>query len=181
MMPAPQYSTRTDGIVVPARSIDSIAASAAVLRKHLCLEGKEYFPVVEVYEVLHMLYENGRFEVWETSEMGQDEGRTYPHDNLILLREDVYEGACDGVPRDRFTMCHELGHLMMHREMALSRIDPQKPPIIYCNSEWQADTFASHLMMPQALLANYSSVAETVKAFGVSAQAAQVRLRKKKA
>ncbi|MBV5337480.1 MAG: ImmA/IrrE family metallo-endopeptidase, partial [Deltaproteobacteria bacterium] len=85
-----------------------------------------------------------------------------------------YEGACAGEGRDRFTMCHELGHLLMHRGVALSRIDPDNPPKIYRNSEWQADTFASYLMMPKDLIAD-SSYHRVTAEFGVSLEAAWAR------
>jgi len=169
------FKTRTDGIVVPARKKADIASNADLLRKVLGLEDRPYFPVVEVYEALDLLYPEARFEVWEMREMGPDHGRTYPDQNLILIREDVYERAADGEGRDRFTMCHELGHLMMHRGVALSRIDPRSPPPIYRNSEWQADTFASHLMMPTRLLTQSSSVKEAMSMFGVSFEAAWAR------
>ena len=169
------FTTRAEGIVVPARSKDNIAANASLMRKFLELEDVPYFPVVDVYEVLDLMYEGASFEVREMHEMGDDHGRTYPDRNLIYIREDVYERANDGAPRDRFTMCHELGHLMMHRGVALSRIDPRQPPKIFRNSEWQADTFASFLLMPRKLLQNYSSVMSVAAAFGVSFEAATVR------
>lgn len=174
MAPIPQ-KTRTDGIVVPPRSKENIAMNAALLRKHLQLENKLYFPVDKVYEALNLLYEGADFEVLPEEEMGDDHGRTYPDKNLIYIREDVYERACEGIGRDRFTMCHELGHLMMHRRVALSRIDPRNPPKIYRNSEWQADTFASYLMMPPSLVAQCGSVFAMQEEFGVSFEAAWVR------
>lgn len=174
MPPAPQYKTRTDGIVVPARSKADIAENAAVLRKFLSLEQRPFFPVVEVYEALDLLYEGARFEVLEEHEMGGDHGRTYPDRNLIFIREDVYKRACQGEGRDRFTMSHELGHLLMHRGVALSRIDPAAPPPIYMNSEWQADTYASFLMMPKDLLATHT-MRDTQSNFGVSFEAAWAR------
>jgi hypothetical protein len=175
MPQAQNFKTRTDGIVVPARKKADIAANAELLRKFLDLEDRSYFPVVEVYEALDLLYPDAYFEVREEHEMGPDHGRTYPDRNVIHIRLDVYERAARGEGRDRFTMCHELGHLMMHRGVALSRIDPRSPPKIYMNSEWQADTFASYLMMPTALLAKSSGVNKAMAEFGVSFEAAWAR------
>jgi hypothetical protein len=178
-MPGSKYTTRIDGIVVPARSKADIAGVANLVRKLFGVDQRAFFPVMEVYELLDLLYEDASFEPLGMHEMGEDHGRTYPDRNLIHLREDVYERAGDDHPRDRFTMCHELGHLMLHRNVALSRIDPFKPPKIFRNSEWQADTFASHLLMPQDLLDRYRSVESVMEAFGVSSQAAAARLSKK--
>lgn len=174
-----KYTTRIDGIVVPARSTADIASMANLLRKHFGLDQKAFFPVMEVYEALDLLYEDARFECLEVREMGEDHGRTYPDRNLIHLREDVYERADEDFPRDRFTMCHELGHLMLHRKVALSRIDPAKPPKIFRNSEWQADTFASHLLMPEDLLVRHRTIPSVMHEFGVSSQAVAARLNKK--
>jgi hypothetical protein len=173
------YSTRIDGTVVPARSKADIAVMANLVRESFGVDKRPFFPVMEVYELLDLLYENASFESLETHEMGEDHGRTYPDRNLIHLRRDVYDGAGEHHPRDRFTMCHELGHLILHRNVALSRIDPLKPPKIFRNSEWQADTFASHLLMPQGLLERYTTVESVMEAFGVSSQAAAARLSKK--
>jgi hypothetical protein len=169
------FKNRTEGTVVPARSKENIAANAAILREFLKLSDRSYFPVMEVYEVLHYLYQDASFEVRTMAEMGGDHGRTYPDRHLIYIREDIYERAHAGNARDRFTMCHELGHLMMHQGVALSRIDPINPPKIYRNSEWQADTFASYLLMPKNQLCNYYAVTQIAGDFGVTLEAAFAR------
>ena len=170
-----KFSTRTDGVIVPPRSKQNIAANAQVVRQFLQLENYAYFPVVDVYERLDLMFEGARFEVLEEAEMGDEHGRTYPDRGLIQIRNDVYERAADGEPRDRFTLCHELGHLMMHRGIALSRIDPTSPPKIYCNSEWQADIFASYLLIPPDLLESCASIPRVMAEFGVSFEAARAR------
>jgi|ERR1039457_478852 Zn-dependent peptidase ImmA (M78 family) len=170
-----QYTTRTDGTVVPAQSAENIALIANAVRKYLGITDTAFFPVVKVYELLGHLIDGADFEIHTKEEMGEDHGRTYPDKKVILIREDVYEGADKGMPRDRFTMCHELGHLVMHQGLALSRIDPKNPPKIYRNSEWQADKFASFLLMPKYLLEKCDSIYHVVEIFGVSYEAAEAR------
>lgn len=174
-MQPPARKTRLEGTVVPPRSKDNIVGNAMAIRQFLKLDAIPYFPVAKIYELLSLMFENASFEVLEDDELGDDHGRTYPDRHLIQLPNSVYERACDGEGRDRFTMCHELGHLMMHRGIAFSRIDPFRPPKIYCNSEWQADTFASHLMMPSKFVAQCVSVDQLVDTFGVSLEAALAR------
>jgi len=65
-----------------------------------------YFPITHVYEVLDYLVDDAYFEIRDNNEMGDDHGRTYPDKGVILIREDVYDGACAGKPRDRFTLAH---------------------------------------------------------------------------
>lgn len=167
--------TRRNGIVVPPRSNDDIAQVADTVRQVLGLAEIPYFPVLRVYEFLHQLVPEACFEVRELHEMGCDHGRTFPDKGRIWIREDVYERAAVGEGRDRFTMCHEMGHLLLHRGVALSRIDPEQPPKTYCNSEWQADKFASFLLMPRSLLIDRPSIAEAQQKFGVSFDAANAR------
>ncbi len=166
---------RRDGLLVPPRSNNDIALVADAVRSALGLQNSSYLPIVKLYEFLDEIVPEASFEVRELHEMGNDHGRTYPEHGVILIREDVYERAYEGEGRDRFTMCHELGHLLLHRGVAFSRIDPDRPPVTYCNSEWQADKFASYLLMPRVLLAECESVAEAQKLFGVSFHAAYAR------
>jgi Zn-dependent peptidase ImmA (M78 family) len=91
-----------------------------------------------------------------------------------LIRQDVYARADAGEGRDRFTMCHELGHLILHRDLALSRVDPSRPSKLYCNSEWQADKFASFLLMPRSLVEGIA-LRDAQEVFGVSLDAARAR------
>ena len=64
----------------------------------------------------------------------------------IALREDVYEGAWSGNRRDRFTVSHELAHFLIHRTVMMARASGNNHKI-FCDSEWQADTFAGTLLM----------------------------------
>ncbi|WP_374514720.1 ImmA/IrrE family metallo-endopeptidase [Niveibacterium sp.] len=169
------YSSRRDGMVVPPRTNVSINKLAAVVRDSFGLTGRKFFPIVELYELLDELVPGASFEVLEPHEMGDDHGLTRPDRGVISLRSDVYEGAFNGRPRDRFTMAHELGHLLMHRQVTLKRVDPAAPPKIYCNSEWQADKFSSYLLLPTHLIREYDSLELVAADFGVSYEAAQAR------
>jgi hypothetical protein len=169
---------RKEGVIVPPMSEDAIAGAARVLRRVLGLEQVRRLPIEMVYEMLWLFDDDARFEVVEDSLLGSDEARTYPDRSLILLRESVYDGAAHGECRSRFTMCHELGHLGLHRGVSFARIDPAAPPKIYENSEWQADVFASHLLMPTHLIQGYTCVEAVMGDFGVSRAAAITRLTK---
>lgn len=169
---------RKEGVVVPPMSEGAIAAAAHALRRVLNLERVRYLPVVMVYEMLWLFDDEARFEVVEDEFLGADDARTYPERSLILLRQSVYDGAAQGECRARFTLSHELGHLGLHRGVSFARINPAAPPKIYQNSEWQADVFASHLLMPAGLLRGYDSVEAVMADFGVSRAAAMTRLTK---
>lgn len=176
-MTVTQKYKRKDGVIVPPQSTNSIANKANSLRMVLGLENRAKFPVIEVLEGLHLIIPDFEFEICENHELGEDLGRTYPDKKKILLRESVYEGAGNGDGRDRFTICHEVGHLMMHQNISFSRVDPRSPPELYCNSEWQADKFASHLLMPTHLLADYDNIQKAMIIFGTSYSAVAARLK----
>ncbi len=135
--------------IVPARSRADIEALAVTVRTTLGLQEQAYFPIIAVIEpVLSRLLPDYVFRVGEIAEMGRAEGHTSPDGTYIELREDVYEKACYGDGRARFTAAHELGHLVMHTNIVLMRApEGQKTPA-YCDSEWQANLFAAAILMP---------------------------------
>lgn len=171
---------RKEGVIVPPLSEAAIANTANLLRGFMPQGGSKYLPVLALYEMLWVFDDEAQFEVVEDHLMGDDDARTYPERGLIMLRQSVYDGAARGEHRARFTMCHELGHLGLHRWISFARVNPVSPPKIYQNSEWQADVFASHLLMPTNLVKEYDSVRDVVQDFGVSFTAAETRLRKMK-
>lgn len=166
---------RVHGYLVPPLSSGAILEATTAIRRLCKNENEKFFPIARFYELLHVVRPGARFEVLFREELGTDHGRTLPDVGLIQLREDVYEGACLNKPRDRFTLAHELGHLLLHSGVSLARIDPVEPPPVYRNSEWQADKFASYLLMPPSLIAMCTSIHDVVGSFGVSYEAANVR------
>ena len=108
--------------------------------------------------------------------MGNNHGLTDPKNGKIYIREDVYEGACNGVGRDRLTMAHELGHYLMHRDVAtgLARVGDGEEIPTYCDPEWQANAFAGEFLMGSEVIKNMS-VREVAERCGVSYQAAGVQ------
>jgi Zn-dependent peptidase ImmA (M78 family) len=92
----------------------------------------------------------------------------------MKIREDVYEGAVKGNPRDRFTLCHELGHYLLHQPQQISFARGAVPK--YCDPEWQANTFAGELMAPSNLIQNMT-VDEIAEQCGISKTAASIQLK----
>lgn len=171
---------RKAGFTVPPRSTQWIYTEAAAVRERLkkLIGSTPMVPLDQLYETLHLVLPDFRFEVCDHDEMGDDHGKTYPTKQLIKLREDVYEGMCAGNGRDRFTGAHELGHLFMHKEAAFARQAANPGLPIYFNSEWQADCFASAFLIDGQLLTQCRSIEEVQEMFGVSKSAAQARFNK---
>jgi uncharacterized protein DUF955 len=153
----------------------SIRSYANALRSTLQLN-TSYFPIVEVIEfALPKIISNFVLLILPEKEMGSKHGITYPDQNTIHLREDVYDGACNGQGRDRFTIAHELGHLLIHKNVPLSRTNCPETIPAFKNSEWQADCFAGELLVLSTRLEgrNYKTVQEVASEFGVSNEAAK--------
>jgi Zn-dependent peptidase ImmA (M78 family) len=167
------------GFTVPPLSKQKIAAAANIVRDRFSplMSVNGYVPIDKVYEMLHLVLPEFNFEVCENDEMGGDHGQTFPEKQLIKLRSDVYDGMCSGSGRDRFTAAHELGHLFLHTQASFARATNSATPV-YMNSEWQADTFASYLLIEQQALTVCKTIEEVQTRFGVSYSAAQVRFQK---
>jgi Zn-dependent peptidase ImmA (M78 family) len=108
--------------------------------------------------------------------MGAKHGETIPSENRIRIREDVYERACNGYGRDRLTMAHELGHLLLHRvEMiTLAREDGDILP--YKDPEWQANAFAGELLGLYEYIKDMSII-DIASHYGITEKAASIQRR----
>ncbi len=167
------------GVEVPPLSIVDISDITRKARESLGLEGVWQLDVAGVLE--HKLHNWGLdFEVCD--DLGSKEAESFPDKNLIKIRSDVYDGLFVDDGRSRFTVCHEFGHMAMHGELSLNRKKTVKDTPCFKDSEWQADTFASFMLMPTELMKKLimdgaNSASEVVDAFCVSNAAAEARLR----
>ena len=170
-------SHRKEGVLVPPQSTQGICAITQSLRTHLGLMDENFFPVIQLYEVLNFVFPGAWFQVFEDHDLPDVEARTFPDRQEIRLRNSVYEAATRGDGRSRFTLTHEIGHLVMHKGLSLNRAFENAQHKIYCNSEWQADIFASNLLMPSHLLQGYVGDCDAIaNDFGTSYTAAEVAL-----
>lgn len=129
---------------VLARKREDITLMARRIRKITKTLDRPFFPILHFVE--YVFYEC--FDVVTDSEFSEElQGLTYPLSYTIQLKESVYNGLLKDNPQDRFTLAHELGHLLMHdsyiktNEILNTKEDP----------EWQADTFAKELLAPSYL------------------------------
>lgn len=155
------------------RSRDTLSKMAKWVREQLKMEGRLYFPIVEVIESLAADEEEEfDFEIVSEGEMTDTYGTTNTSSNIMRIRENVYVGAVKGNARDRFTLCHEFGHWFLHQPDSVSFARGEIPT--YCDPEWQANTFAAELMIPYYLVKGMS-VDEIVDKCGVSYTCAEIQ------
>lgn len=106
-----------------------------------------------------------------------------PESNTLYIQDAVYADAVRGGARATFTIAHELGHILLAHRRTINRVQESSPMAIWENSEWQANTFAAEFAMPLTTIRSIPLCTATQIAsyFGVSLQAAEVRLRKLRA
>ena len=113
----------------------------------------------------------------------------------ILASPETYDWLEQGYPRGGYFVAHELGHCLLHTDqlVRLARMPKAQQAALhrggqvvghetYLDTEWQANAFASALLMPArgllALEQKYDDLSPVMVAehFRVSAQAASYRL-----
>lgn len=82
-----------------------------------------------------------------------------------------------GVPRTRFTVAHELGHVVLHGDDALD-LDGRADPDHQEQIEREANAFAARLLIPDAALKRLTNISADAlaKRFGVSSMMAARRI-----
>lgn len=162
------------GVEVKPLSREMIRALAAEVRDDWGTKAP-WFPIAEYVDLmLSRLYPRFVFHVATKEEMGKQHGLTIPDKGIVLIREDVYEGALNGIGRDRFTVAHEFGHLIMHNGVTFGRQGPSTYHPIFTDAEWQADTFAGELLVSTEFCDGYINPGKISESCGVSLDAAGV-------
>lgn len=156
-----------------AMSRNQIANLTQIMRKAVGLDNTLYFPIVHFIEILASEDDiDFNYELVEANEFAGTYATTNTSENVMYIREDVYERAVNGNPRDRFTLCHELGHYFLHRPETISNARGEVPK--YCDPEWQANAFAGELMAPRNLIKGMD-YQEIAKKCGMSMTAANIQ------
>ena len=165
------------GLSVPPLSLKQIRKRCELIRRIYNIPLNAPVDIVKVFE--YILTQIGvEFEIVPKHEMGAKHGETIPSENRIRIREDVYERACYGHGRDRLTMAHELGHLLLHRveTITFAREDGDIPP--YKDPEWQANAFAGELLAPYEYIKDMSII-DIASHYGITEKAASIQRRRK--
>lgn len=168
------FKRRHRGLLVAPASTRALWDFAEKVRSVFIGESDVCFPIMDVLEFrLPTIEEGFHLDVCSHAEMDAEEGLVIAGSKCIKLREDVYEGAWNDVGRDRFTACHELGHYLLHRQVAMARVREDSQPV-YRDAEWQADTFAGGLLMSTRHLAQLGCADAAVAQCGMTPMAANV-------
>ncbi len=185
------------------RRRSSVERIAQGLRNKMNLSPTDPLPGVELFEMLDefaVVFNGRRFPLNYASRdlpSGVEAQAQYnaKEDVIdIVVPEATYFELEARVPRARFSLAHELGHVFLHTgellrlarsphaDAAMLRGKRFDYPVYY-DTEWQADTFAASLLMPgRGLVAlqeqrGHLSEALIQSHFGVSRASAEIRVR----
>ncbi|MBO2631464.1 MULTISPECIES: ImmA/IrrE family metallo-endopeptidase [Shewanella] len=131
---------------------------------------------VPIAELLDRLRDTGQieFQLVEQHELPNEYAVSYPDKKCIKCRETVYNNALAGQARDRFTLAHELGHILLHQNINPMFARSQSVSFHHFteDAEWQANAFASEFLVDSRMVESSMTPRDISKLFGVSFEAA---------
>lgn len=140
------------------------------------IEKSLYIPLDKIFEIASNDKQAFGFvpEVVCDNDIEGDLARADTKEGIIQVSESTYEGLCNGNPRARFTLLHEMGHLFLYHqpELTFSRSSEDIPA--FKDSEWQADNFAAELAMPLECFEIYTD-GQIAEMCGISLSAVRCR------
>lgn len=170
------------GNKVAAMSSEAIMRKASETRgmiQRVLNDDSAYLDVLHFLEKLHNC-ELIQLEVVEFDELPNEYAITIPSQKIIKLRADTYQSADKREARGRFTVAHELGHLILHAHTTPQFAFSQAPSNHPYNEdvEWQANEFAGWLMVDPERTDLLKTPRMCSDSFGISLESSQYMLDK---
>lgn len=80
----------------------------------------------------------------------------------LFVQNSIWHRFLSGYPKEREIIAHEIGHIILHDHTAMRFVGSKELYLKFTGSkedfaEWQADTFAAHLLIPDSLIQKYIS------------------------
>lgn len=151
--------------------LDFINEVADKLRTESGVDGSSFVDVEAIANKLG-------FEVYETTfDDSNISGKVINHNS----QKEIYITS-DSFERQRFTIAHEIGHIILHHgpNDEICEIDYRHSESKYTRKEYQANAFASALLMPKdkvkSIWKKLNDVDDLADYFKVSKKAASIRL-----
>lgn len=170
---------KSQGYHVHPLSRKEIQCRADMVRSLVGLNQRPYFDIVSFLEnIVPVLDPEFHIKIVDDMELGENHAIAFPDRNLIVIKNGVYIGAINGSGRDRLTLAHEFGHIILHANVPIAYAQNRsgRKLRLYEDSEWQANVFAGQLLAPTYLIQSYN-VQEIMNIFKVSHAAAETQLK----
>lgn len=175
---------------------------AKLIREHLNIPPDQAIDTLRLFEDLHEVsiqMSNGTVIPFRGGVIALEDSEGYTHYDHqrdvmeILASEQTYDRLEVGHPRAGYFVAHELGHCVLHTDqlVRLAQMPTQQQAAFhrgradhkpYEDTEWQANGFASALLMPAHGISalerpqNRITACHVAEHFGVSEEAAGYRL-----
>ncbi len=170
-------------IIYNPTSRKEIRFIARHVRRLVGLDTERYFHVVDFLEqTMPRIIKGFVYDVVEDEDLPGKYAQAIPEENRIEIRQSTYEAAVADDPRARFTIAHEIGHLLLADEVpdsyvAYARRNRKASLRPFEDPEWQANEFAAELLAPCRLVAGMTDK-RIKEEFGVSLEVARIQLGK---
>tara|TARA_R110000796_G_scaffold13382_5_gene43216 strand:+ start:8505 stop:8966 length:462 start_codon:yes stop_codon:yes gene_type:complete len=135
--------------------------------------------MMRIFELLY-IQEEFAMHIVSDEELPNAAAETEPDEQIITIRESVYNAAAEGDREALFTLAHELGHLFMHADQPRSFARGSNSYSLESDCEWQADKFASEFLVDKRLIDTDWSIYKVQETFGVTWKIAREALEEKK-
>ncbi|KAF1079424.1 MAG: hypothetical protein GQF41_4304 [Candidatus Rifleibacterium amylolyticum] len=179
-------SSQSKTLVVPPQSYKSIGTKSEKFLQDFYRQGLTTpcrIPILEIVNDWPEFEEQTGFQLVAEELPPGVLGRTDFVNNLITIPPETCVAAKNGDGRARFTIAHEVGHVWLHNVffkgcILENRILTANRACMktYEDPDWQAEAFASALLMPSTTMAtaisNGLSIADMQMLFQVSYKAA---------
>jgi IrrE N-terminal-like domain len=159
--------------LVQFRREETIAQSASELRKLANLAGRDFFNVADLFRsFVSQKLKNGPVQLILFDAKPDDYPASVKYrPSRLKCDRGVWEDADIGEPKARWVLGHEIGHLVLHDHHAKAFSSDPALRIKFAqkeySAEWQADTFAGYLYMPDEMLGQVASPSEAALKYGV--------------
>jgi Zn-dependent peptidase ImmA (M78 family) len=153
--------------------VESIESLARLLRKILEIHDQAAPNVLLAFEQLRKIFPRLRLRTVPDFSL-QKPARSHPANWTIRIRQSVYEALLRGQGLARWTLCHEIAHIL--------RAHPGKPfreEIGKRRKNWkerEANVFVRQFLIPPHLAATCRTVEDVSRLFQVSLDAAEIAL-----
>lgn len=156
-----------------------IRALAHALRRDLGIQQQHAPDLAHLLNRLSVVYPKFRLKIVKDTDLPEMEAKAYSNAFMLKVREGVMSALRTyGDVRARFTVAHELGHLLLGHPGNQPRGRPgQTIKAAVAELESEANTFASEFLMPPEMIDPALSVEKIARLFQVSNEAAARRRR----
>lgn len=159
------------------KSISKISNIANQARARLFCSDSYPLPIEILLHRISDIVSGAKIIIKADNTMPHDEAYADCEQNIIYLRKTVVDQLRSNNPRARWTITHELAHLVLNHRGTLSRAVTNlrgSQPQVRVN-EREANIFAEHFLAPDMVVETCADVGELSKKTGISLSAAQIR------